>query len=65
MHLVRCALALADPTRMTVTDVATEYGFWELGRISVAYRNLLGESRSVTLRRAQRKGVALRRPKFQ
>jgi AraC-like DNA-binding protein len=51
MHQVRRALALADPALTTVTSVATEYGFWELGRFSVAYRRLFGESPSLALRR--------------
>jgi hypothetical protein len=35
-----------------VTDIATEHGFWELGRFSVNYRHIFGETPSVTLRRA-------------
>jgi AraC-like DNA-binding protein len=34
----------------TVTEVATEFGFWELGRFSCTYRKLYGESPSVTLK---------------
>ena len=51
MHLVRRALVHAEPTETTVTRVATDHGFWELGRFSVAYRALFGESPSDTLRR--------------
>jgi AraC-like DNA-binding protein len=51
MHLARRALRMADPAATTVTEVATSYGFWELGRFSVAYRSLFGESPSVALRR--------------
>ena len=51
MHLARRALRTAGPERKTVTEIATNYGFWELGRFSVAYRSLFGESPSTTLRR--------------
>jgi AraC-like DNA-binding protein len=51
MHLVRRALLRADFSRATVTQVVTDHGFWELGRFSVAYRALFGESPSETLRR--------------
>jgi len=51
MHLARRALRKADPESTTVTETATNYGFWELGRFSVVYRSLFGESPSTTLRR--------------
>jgi AraC-like DNA-binding protein len=51
MHLARRALRMADRSATTVTEVATSYGFWELGRFSVAYRSLFGESPSASLRR--------------
>ena len=51
MHQVRRALVLADKSEKTVTEIATDHGFWELGRFSVAYRTLFGELPSVTLRR--------------
>jgi len=51
MHLVRRALLRADPSTATVTRLATDHGFWELGRFSVTYRSLFGETPSETLRR--------------
>ena len=51
MHLVRRALQQADPSTTTVTRLATDHGFWELGRFAVAYRALFGESPSESLRR--------------
>ncbi len=51
MNLARRALTLADPTVASVTMIANDHGFGELGRFAVAYRNLFGESPSATLRR--------------
>ena len=51
MHLARRSLLRADPATASVTSTATEYGFWELGRFSVEYRGLFGESPSASLRR--------------
>jgi AraC-like DNA-binding protein len=51
MHLARRALLLADPEATTVTEIATNFGFWELGRFSVAYGSLFGETPSASLRR--------------
>jgi AraC-like DNA-binding protein len=51
MHLTQRALRNADPEMTSVTEIATNYGFWELGRFSVTYRQLFGESPSITLRR--------------
>ena len=63
MHLVRRALLRTDPSTATVTRLATDHGFWELGRFSVAYRELFGESPSESLRRPadDRRGL-LNRP---
>jgi AraC-like DNA-binding protein len=63
MHLVRRALLRSDPSKATVTQIVTDHGFWELGRFSVAYRALFGESPSCTLRRpAAQPEVYLDRP---
>ena len=48
----RQALQVAQDTRGAVTLVATEHGFFELGRFAGAYRQLFGERPSDTLRRA-------------
>jgi AraC-like DNA-binding protein len=50
MRLARRSLQQADPTITRVTDIATELGFWELGRFSVKYRQIFGETPSTTLR---------------
>jgi AraC-like DNA-binding protein len=52
MQAVRRALQKADPDITRVTDIATEHGFWELGRFAVKYRHAFGETPSATLRAA-------------
>src|SRR5271165_7318304 len=51
MHLARSALLLASEQGATVTSIAMAHGFWELGRFSVAYRGLFGETPLASLRR--------------
>jgi AraC-like DNA-binding protein len=62
MHLARGALLRADEASTSVTKIAMNYGFWELGRFSVAYRSLFGEPPSVTLGRAPRGRLMRDRP---
>jgi len=51
MHLVRRALLQAIPSTTTVTRIAADHGFWEMGRFSGNYRALFGETPSATLQR--------------
>jgi AraC-like DNA-binding protein len=51
MHRVRQSLLRADAGQTNVTRIVTGHCFWELGRFSVAYRALFGETPSQTLRR--------------
>lgn len=52
LHLARKMLLQSDHG-VTVTDVAFECGFWQLGRFGQAYRELFGESPAQTLRRTR------------
>ena len=56
MEAVREALASATPGA-TVTRIATDYGFFELGRFAATYSSLFGERPSETLR-----GGAMQQP---
>lgn len=49
LHQVRRALKAADPSRATVTEIATRFGVWQLGRFARDYRYLFGELPSETL----------------
>jgi AraC-like DNA-binding protein len=51
MHLARRALRDSAPGKTTVTEIATQYGFWQLGRFAGEYTSLFGEAPSTTLHR--------------
>ena len=51
MNQAKRALTLADSATTTVTTIAYDHGFWELGRFSGAYRRLFHEPPLATLRR--------------
>lgn len=51
MHMAHRALQLATLPQNSVTSVAMDHGFWELGRFAKAYAQLFGEAPSATLRR--------------
>jgi AraC family ethanolamine operon transcriptional activator len=55
LERVRRALAAARTGRVSVTDVATEHGFYDLGRFAAAYRQTFGEHPSQTLRAARQR----------
>src|SRR6476620_156755 len=52
LRAARAALSNADPHTTTVTDIATTFGFYELGRFAGRYRHTFVEVPSRTLRHA-------------
>ena len=55
---VRRILSLPPTNGLTVTEVATRHGFFELGRFAFTYRQRYGESPSETLRESRHRSAA-------
>jgi AraC family ethanolamine operon transcriptional activator len=58
LHGARRALSEVRIRPVTVTGVATDHGFYELGRFAATYKQAFGEAPSQTLRGAGRKSAA-------
>jgi transcriptional regulator GlxA family with amidase domain len=57
LQSVRRALTEGDSALITVTGVAINYGFFELGRFAATYKLAFGESPSETLRGTARRSI--------
>ena len=60
LHHARRLLMVGCPDRTTVTKIAFELGFWDLGRFAGAYRQLFGELPSETFRKSVRVPIGVR-----
>jgi transcriptional regulator GlxA family with amidase domain len=58
LNEARAALRRADPSTVSVAQVARNHQFLELGRFAVTYRTTFGESPSKTLQRDPLAGIA-------
>jgi transcriptional regulator GlxA family with amidase domain len=57
LNMARSALRNADPSTASVTQIARNHQFQELGRFAVTYRTTFGETPSATLERAPRQST--------
>jgi transcriptional regulator GlxA family with amidase domain len=53
LNEARSALQRANPSMVSVAEVARNHQFLELGRFAVTYRAIFGESPSATLQRGR------------
>ena len=51
MHSVYSELLVSDAESTTITKVTAHWGYTELGRFAVDYKQFFGESPSLTLKR--------------
>ncbi|MBB1520397.1 helix-turn-helix domain-containing protein [Aquipseudomonas guryensis] len=51
LHLLRAALAVADPHQSSVAAIARRFGYTDCGRMAADYQTLFGEYPSTTLSR--------------
>jgi transcriptional regulator GlxA family with amidase domain len=51
MHLAWRSLRDSAPGMTSVTEIATQCGFWQFGRFAGEYKSLFGEAPSTTLQR--------------
>lgn len=61
LESVRRALIKESNKPVTITSVATRYGFYELGRFANSYRQAFGENPSATLRGTVRDPLSVRK----
>jgi AraC-like DNA-binding protein len=54
LHGARRELTSANPSLVSVSEIATKWGFWHLGRFAGTYRRHFGERPSETLKRPPR-----------
>jgi transcriptional regulator GlxA family with amidase domain len=59
LNAARQELLRADPRSVSVTAVATRWGFYHFGRFSAAYRRLFGEVPSATILNRRRRATVM------
>jgi AraC-like DNA-binding protein len=62
LKLARAELQSANPATTQIGDLARRYGFAEAGRFAVTYRQIFGETPSMTLSRPRRFSESASRP---